>query len=637
MAGLVANLSEEVENQLALVDAGLVPCLAELAASPSRNPEVRQDVARALANIAANEENHVAAYKQGAVGAAVALTESEEDATRRYAAMTLRFLSSHPEVRVYIVKEKLVAPFLSLASSDLLEFQRTGAAALASFTLSSQNRAPLVRQGGLRTILDLLDRGAADKGDLSVQRDAAFALANLADASDLQPDLLRENAVEHLARVAASAEDARVQRDSARAMACLTQSSEALRDRAVATPDFLPAVFKLARSLDVACQRYATLALCNLACGDHKAAVVEGGALRPLLFLLRFPDMEIQRAAALAVAALALGDHGDNKQRIVEEGALRPLVDMAAFPERQMRYCAALALCAVTLGPQQATKLGVARTRGLDPLLTLLAPEDAGGGPGEDCRFAAVYALGSLAENSECRAQLVEMDLIARLVAAVPTATLETKRAAAYLLARLAECVEFHARLAADGALRTIVALAGLEDTEAQECAAFALAHLASDRDLQVVLVKLGALRPLVAMMAVQSEPRHYAGLALLKLADNFENHVAIAQEGGIQALLRLGRERAATDQELQYKAALTVGALASSAVKMMPRNNQATTTPKMKTRPDIGVGAATMLQARLSMESKKAAVNTTSFLDKHAPLDPPSREAAAAKKKNTP
>jgi hypothetical protein len=45
---------------------------------------------------------------------------------------------------------------------------------------------------------------------------------------------------------------------------------------------------------------------------------------------------------------------------------------------------------------------------------------------------------------------------------------------------------------------------------------------------------------------------------------------VAIAKEGGIQALLRLGRTRT-TDDELQYKAALTVGALASNAVKMLP------------------------------------------------------------------
>ena len=118
---------------------------------------------------------------------------------------------------------------------------------------------------------------------------------------------------------------------------------------------------------------------------------------------------------------------------------------------------------------------------------------------------------------------------------------------------------------------QAVVELATLEDMECQEYAAFALAHLASNRELQVVLVELGALKPLVSMMAVQAEPRHYAGLALLKLADNFENHVAIAKEGGIQALLRLGRTRT-TDDELQYKASLTVGALASNAVKVLPR-----------------------------------------------------------------
>lgn len=50
-----------------------------------------------------------------------------------------------------------------------------------------------------------------------------------------------------------------------------------------------------------------------------------------------------------------------------------------------------------------------------------------------------------------------------------------------------------------------------------------------------------------------------------------FQNHIKIASEGGIQALLRLARARS-TDEELQYKAALTVGHLASNAVKLLPK-----------------------------------------------------------------
>lgn len=131
--------------------------------------------------------------------------------------------------------------------------------------------------------------------------------------------------------------------------------------------------------------------------------------------------------------------------------------------------------------------------------------------------------------------------------------------------------MEYHDDLVREGGLITLVFQASLEDGECQEYAAFSLAHLSSNRDYQTRIVEAGALKPLVAMMSVHAEPRHYAGLALLKLADNFENHIAIAEEGGIQALLRLARARV-TDEELQYKAALTVGHLAANAVKLLPK-----------------------------------------------------------------
>ncbi len=70
--------------------------------------------------------------------------------------------------------------------------------------------------------------------------------------------------------------------------------------------------------------------------------------------------------------------------------------------------------------------------------------------------------------------------------------------------------------------------------------------------------MQLGALGPLIAMAEAETQSQQYAGLALLKLADNFENHPRIAEEGGIETLLRLGRSRN-THQELQYKASRAV------------------------------------------------------------------------------
>eukprot|EP00985_Skeletonema_marinoi_P008960 scaffold4098_cov154-Skeletonema_marinoi.AAC.9 len=40
-------------------------------------------------------------------------------------------------------------------------------------------------------------------------------------------------------------------------------------------------------------------------------------------------------------------------------------------------------------------------------------------------------------------------------------------------------------------------------------------------------------------MASKHSDARHWAALALLKLADNFNNHITIAEDGGIQALLQ--------------------------------------------------------------------------------------------------
>ncbi len=56
----------------------------------------------------------------------------------------------------------------------------------------------------------------------------------------------------------------------------------------------LPTLFNLARSLDVSSQRYAALCLLNLSSGEDKAKIVADGAIRPLTFLARYPDIEIQ-------------------------------------------------------------------------------------------------------------------------------------------------------------------------------------------------------------------------------------------------------------------------------------------------------------------------------------------------------
>ena len=68
------------------------------------------------------------------------------------------------------------------------------------------------------------------------------------------------------------------------------------------------------------------------------------------------------------------------------------------------------------------------------------------------------------------------------------------------------------------------------------------------------------------------------------------------------QALLRLGRARS-TDEELQYKAALTVGHLASNAVKLLPSSSNHNNNNNSG---GIGTGVSMMQRLKASKERSK-------------------------------
>ncbi len=67
--------------------------------------------------------------------------------------MGLRFLSANPINRIRIVQEGLLAPFVRLAQSPLLDYQRTAAAAFSSFSLNEENKMRMVREGALSQVM----------------------------------------------------------------------------------------------------------------------------------------------------------------------------------------------------------------------------------------------------------------------------------------------------------------------------------------------------------------------------------------------------------------------------------------------------------------------------------------------------
>jgi hypothetical protein len=59
------------------------------------------------------------------------------------------------KVRVLLVSQQKIDPFIQLARSDLLDYRRTAAVSFASFTLHEVNKPLLVQAGAITAMLAL--------------------------------------------------------------------------------------------------------------------------------------------------------------------------------------------------------------------------------------------------------------------------------------------------------------------------------------------------------------------------------------------------------------------------------------------------------------------------------------------------
>ena len=210
----------------------------------------------------------------------------------------MRFLASATEVQGLISKGNDFFPFLELSTSDLLDFKRASAASMASMSLNQTGKNLVLRKGGVRNVLRMCVHL-----DLSVQREAVFCIANFVSSPDYRQYVTKEGGVETLKAVVATCNDVEILRDAARALSFLSVNTPT---RAIMISQDIP-LSKLAKSSDISTQRYAALALCNLCQGttEQKETIVKQSALRILLFLLRYPDLEMESLAALSVALLS--------------------------------------------------------------------------------------------------------------------------------------------------------------------------------------------------------------------------------------------------------------------------------------------------------------------------------------------
>ena len=523
-----------------------------------------KDCSRALVNLASNEKYQLYLYRLGGLESLYKLTTVENLICKRYAATGVQLLFTNLSIGRQQVQSGSFSNLHDMFQSSLLYHQRSAIASLSCLTLHEENKAPILQSDVSENVLYFCLHS-----DLQIQRDAAFSLANLATTKEFDQKMSDDTLLSTITKMKKS--DTRVCRDIARLLSLISENVT-IRDKLL-TKDTLGIVSKFSRSEDIATQRYASLTLCNLSLSDEKNIILEYGLLRILSFLGRYPDLEVERCAILSLAALSLGNNHEQRLKIVKSEILQTINDILKYPDQKLQQCACLALNCILLTENDEVKK-IALESGVKAIMPLLDSTD------EECLHLGLYAIGSFLELPDANNVLIDYDYLTKIIQSIYRGTIESKRAGGYILSVLSQNPEYHDILDRSNCLETVINLASLVDTECQEYGAFALAYLSGNKTFQIKLVKMGAVRPLVTIMATSSESRHYAGLALLKLADNFENHITIAEEGGIQALLRMGKSKI-TNDEVQYKAALTVGHLAQTKLsrvmddKRSPKNHK--------------------------------------------------------------
>jgi hypothetical protein len=109
-----------------------------------------------------------------------------------------------------------------------------------------------------------------------------------------------------------------------------------------------------------------------------------------------------------------------------------------------VQLSATIAVNSIVLGIEQSTKSSVMYEKGIDALLALASGSSRNSKDGNEDRnvvASSIYALGSIVENEDVRAQVVEMHGIAIVVKQANVGDIEIKRAAGYFLATICQQV----------------------------------------------------------------------------------------------------------------------------------------------------------------------------------------------------
>lgn len=520
-----------------------------------------KDLSRLLANLLAYQDAQFHVYRQCVLESLLNLSNSSNrtDSCIEYVCLGIQLLCSNSEVRHAIVKENRVVSFMDLPSHANLQFKNCTAVAFCLISVDDESRSSLLNI--LESLFKLLDEGT-----IQIQRAAMCAIANLAESVETHESLINMCVVKTISNLVTIVTDSKIVQEISRLLAFISTNDIAKEN--IFAHQLLPYLIKFSRRTDKETQRYSTLVICHLILHPIKNEFYHNhDLLRVLMFLTKCHDLHVERCSILSLGILGFGVDSNCKELIANDEIFDGLLKGMHHEHIPIKQTSSLALnCFLLNNSDSMRRKWQAKDIEFTTLSSMLKVADA------FCVHNAMYLVGSLIETAIVRHELIEMGYVSSVLNILQsTSCVDTKNACAYFFSVIYEYSEYHshARRNSNEMMAAVIDLLGSVNYQCKIYGVLISVLLASHSDVQVTLVKLGAVRHLSSIIEMEADLFPYAGFALLKLADNFENHIAFSEEGGIRALMKLGEMGRKVDGGIHnISSSLSLAKLASNAIK---------------------------------------------------------------------
>ncbi|KMZ74796.1 arm repeat protein interacting with abf2 [Zostera marina] len=243
---------------------------------------------------------------------------------------------------------------------------------------------------------------------------------------------------------------------------------------------------------------------------------IEGG-IPPLVRLLDFTDLKVQRAAAGALRTLAF-KNDKNKNQIVECNALPTLILMLQSEEVSIHY-EAVGVIGNLVHSSPNIKKEVLLAGALQPVIRLLSSRCT-----ESQREAALLVGQFAATDSDCKVHIVQRGALCPLIDMLKSIDSHLIEMAAFAIGRLAQDSHNQAGIVYAGGLTLLLALLDSKNGSIQHNAAFALYGLADNEDNVSDFIKVGGVQKLQEGEFIVQVTKDCVAKTLKRLEENIHN-----------------------------------------------------------------------------------------------------------------